>query len=179
MARFAGSALTEDDLYTASSFKRIERAIYDLAGHQREIDLHFEFMAMLIAELKIEVPVIPPQIGRLSNYWHESSELCHVAWPIASQTPELPGKVFEGLTEMVNEVALLNSSIRWFTFHEAAIDQLRRDFVVGKATLDDARAHLRRTGVWAKVEYPDGRPSHFVGEAIPPSQTPSDSSTPE
>lgn len=160
--------LTEDDRHTASSFKRIEKAIYRLAGYQRAIDLQFEFAAMLVAELKIEAQVVPPQMGRLSNYWHECSELCHVAWPIASRTPDIPRMVFEGLIGILDEVTPLNSSIRWITFHEEAIDRLRHDFVEGKATLDDARAHLRRTGIFAVLEYPDGRPSQLVGEAVPP-----------
>ena len=168
--------VTEADLHTASSFKRIERQIYDLAGHQREINLHFEFMAMLVAELKIDVPVVAPQLGRLSSYWHECSELCHVVWPIASSAPQLSQKVFHGLTEMVEEVALPNSSVRWGTFHEEKLDKLRNEFVAGRASLDEARAYLRSVGVWAKVDYPDGRPSHFVGEAIPPSSPPPDSS---
>jgi hypothetical protein len=168
--------ITKDDLHTASSFKRIERQIYELAGHQREINLHFDFIAMLVAELKINVPVVAPQLGRLSNHWHECSELCHVSWPIASRTPELPQKAFHSLSEMVDEVALPNSSIRWFKFHEEKLDQLRSDFVAGKASLDDARAHLRTVGVWAKVDYPDGRPSHFVGEAIPPMSASADPS---
>jgi hypothetical protein len=171
--------LTVEDLHTASSFKRIERAIYDLAGHQREINLHFDFMSMLIKELKIEVPVTPPQMGRLSNYWHESSEFCHISWPISSRIPELPEKVFAKITEMVNEVALLNSSVRWFTLREETIDRLRREYVEGKATLENAREHLRSIGVWAMVKYPDDRPSHFIGEPIPPIAALSVSSEPQ
>src|SRR5512135_1231363 len=34
----------EQDLRDIESFKRVERRIYELAGHQKEIDDHFEFM---------------------------------------------------------------------------------------------------------------------------------------
>lgn len=38
----------EKDLRDIESFKRVERRIYELAGHQREIDGHFEFMRICL-----------------------------------------------------------------------------------------------------------------------------------
>jgi len=53
----------ERDVRDIESFKRIERRIYELAGHQREIDGHFEFMRIVLRALKIDLQIETPNIG--------------------------------------------------------------------------------------------------------------------
>ena len=67
------------ELLNARSFKSIENRIYKLAGHQREIDLRYEFARILIGLLKLNFEFTTPKLGQLSSYWHECSELCHIA----------------------------------------------------------------------------------------------------
>lgn len=47
----------EQDFRDIESFKRVERRIYALAGHQREIDAHFEFMRIVFGAMKIDAPL--------------------------------------------------------------------------------------------------------------------------
>jgi hypothetical protein len=71
--------LEEPDFRTLASFKRLEGRIYELGGHQREIDLHFAFMRIVLKAAKLDATFHTPKIGLLSNYWHNCSEFCHVA----------------------------------------------------------------------------------------------------
>lgn len=61
----------EQDLRDIESFKRIKGRIYELAGHQKEIDGHFEFTRVVLRAMKIDATLHTPQIGRLSSHWHE------------------------------------------------------------------------------------------------------------
>jgi hypothetical protein len=161
-------SLDSDDLRTIASFKRIERRIYDLAGHQREIDAHFEFMRAFVSALKLDGPLRTPHLGRMASYWDDCSELCHIAWPLASGSEEAQREAFSKLEEIAEELKQLVESAGWPILREAGIVDLRDRFVRGEASIEDVNAYMRRVGVWAKVEFPDGRSSQFVGEAIPP-----------
>jgi hypothetical protein len=158
----------EHDLRDIESFKRIERRIYELAGHQKEIDGHFEFMRIVLRALKINSQFHTPNIGKLSNYWNECSELCHIGWPLACSVSEVRKQVFSKLTEISNELEQHVSSLGWPVFHDAAFTELRNQYIAGKVTKEDVRAHIEKTGLWAQAEYPDGRQAHFVGEAVVP-----------
>lgn len=157
----------ERDLREIESFKRVERRIYELAGHQREIDAHFAFMRVVFRALNIDAPFHTPQIGLLSKYWHDCSELCHIAWPLSCAIPGVQTAAFTLLTEVAEVLATYAQSLGWPMLKDSAFTKLRNKFVVGDATVEDVLAHIKRTGVWAKAEYPDERSPHFVGEPVP------------
>ncbi len=157
----------EQDLREIESFKRVERRIYELAGHQREIDGHFAFMRVVFGAMKIDAPFHTPQIGALSKYWHECSELCHIAWPLSCAVPEVRAAAFSMLTEVAEVLSAHVQSLGWPVLKDSAFAELRNRFIAGEATAEDVLAHVQRTGIWARAEYTDGRSSHFVGEPVP------------
>lgn len=159
----------DHDLRDIESFKRVEHRIYELAGHQREIDGHFEFMRVVLGALKINTPLDTPKIGRLSKYWHDCSEFCHIAWPLSCSIPEMRKTAFSILTDVAQSLSTQVASLGWPVLKDAAFAELRRRFLAGELKADDVLAYVKRTGLWAKVEYTDGTPSHFVGEPVPPS----------
>ena len=160
--------LRDGDLRVMSSFKTLERRIYELAGHQREIEAHFQFMRVFLSELKIEVPLETPKIGRLSSAWHDCSEVCHIGWPMESAAEGVAAATLTRLREVAVMLQGYVASLGWPVLSDPPIVKLRNKFVLGQATADDIRKYMREVGVWAKVDYPDGRPSHFIGEAVPP-----------
>lgn len=156
----------EDDLRDIESFKRVERRIYELAGHQLEIDGHFAFMRIVLGAIKIDTPFPTPQISALSKYWHECSELCHIAWPLSCAVPEIRSGAFSMLTEVAEALLIHVKSLGWPVIKDSAFTELRNRFISGKATTEEVLAHLQQTGVWARVKYTDGRPPQFVGEPV-------------
>jgi hypothetical protein len=160
-------SLEGQDLNDTRSFKRVERRIYELAGHQREINGHFAFMRIVLSSLNIDRTLHTPQIGALSRYWDECSELCHIAWPLACTAPEIPKAAFFALTEISETLANYVQSLGWPVLKDPAFAELRNRFIPGTATADDVLAHIQLIGIWAKEEFPDGRAPQFVGEPVP------------
>ena len=161
----------ENDLRDIESFKRVERRIYELVGHQREIDGHFEFMRIVLGAMKIETPLHTPKIVELSKYWHECSALCHIAWPLSCAAPKVRKIAFTMLGETAQSLSTHVNSLGWPVLNDAAFADLRSRFKAGEATKDDVLAHVQRTGLWARAEFRDGRPSQFVGEPVPPGKS--------
>ncbi len=158
----------EEDLKDIRSFKNVEGRIYALAGHQRAIDGHFDFIRIVVDALKVDLPLRTPKIGTLSKYWHTCSDLCHIAAPLSSSVPEIRKAWFASLTEIAESLLDQVRSLGWPVLREAGFAALRTEFVAGHATAEDVRLHLQRIGVWARVEFQDGRQPCFVGQAIPP-----------
>lgn len=159
--------LETQDLLEIESFKRIERRIYELAGHQQKIDGHFAFMRIVLGAMKIDAPFQTPQIGALSKYWHECSDLCHIAWPLSCGVPEVRTVAFARLTEVADVLSKHVESLGWPMIKESAFVELRNKFIAGDASEEDILAHVQRIGIWARVEYSDGSAPHFVGEPVP------------
>ena len=160
--------LEERDLLDIQSFKRVERRIYELAGHQNEIDRHFEFIRIVLGAMEIDAPFYTPNIGNLSRYWHECSELCHIAWPLSCSVTKVRKDVFVNLTEISRSLSAYVSSLGWPVLKDDAFKVLEKNFVAGISSSDDVLAYIQRTGLWARTEFPDGRPSQFVGEPVAP-----------
>jgi len=160
--------LEEQDLRDIESFKRVERRIYDLAGHQKEIDGHFDFMRIVLSAMKIDMPLHTPKIGALSKYWHECSELCHIAWPLSCALPEARKAAYSALTEIAEALAAHVQSLGWPVVRDAAFADLRNRFIAGDSTTEDVLSYIKRTGLWARAEFTDGRAPQFVGEPVPP-----------
>ena len=128
----------EQDLCDIESFKRVERRIYELAGHQRKIDGHFAFMRVVLGAMKIDVPFHTPKIGMLSKYWHECSELCHIAWPLSSSAPELRKASFSALTEIAGSLSVHVQSLGWTVLKDAAFVDLCDRFIAIASRGDSA-----------------------------------------
>lgn len=124
-------------------------------------------MRVVLGSMKIEGLFLTPQIGALSKYWHECSELCHIAWPLSCSVSEVRTTAFSTLTEIAAMLSTHVQSLGWPVLKDAALAELRNKFVSGDATVDDVVAHVQRTGIWARAEYTDGREAHFVGEPVP------------
>ena len=170
-AELLGRKLEEHDLRDIESFKLIERRIYELGGHQKEINGHFEFMRVVLGLLKINGSLVTPNLRQLSKHWDECSELCHIGWSLACGNSQLRTDAFATLKEIQDSLTnQVTGLVTWPTVHDGAFADLRNRFVSGLANCDDVRAYLERIGVWARVEYKDGRASQFVGEPIPPSE---------
>jgi hypothetical protein len=163
--------IEEKDLRDLRKFKRIEKRIYDLAGHQQEIDKHFEFSRVLLKLLKIEEQLPTPKLSLLSKYWAECSELCHIAWSLNSNDAQLAADSHAFLTtigaflaEQVNGLV----ACAWLRVADPDFDLLRKKFIAGQASAEDVQSYLEKVGIWAVIKYNDGRPNEFMGEAIPP-----------
>ncbi len=145
--------VTDDDLRDVASFKALEGRIYELAGHQRQIDAHFEFMRVFLSELKIEAPLEAPKIGRLSAAWHDCSEVCHVGWPMSSAVEGVAAATLTRLRQVLGmpplsvslrERYLLAIDVRWFGSTEQVVK-----FLAGVMASDlpaAGKRHLLYTG---------------------------------
>jgi hypothetical protein len=163
------NGIEERDLCDIKSFKSIQARIYELGGNQKEINALFSFYAILMKILQIPSQIVAPNIGHLQRYWHDCSELCHIAWSIASYDAAVQQEQYLLLSHIQAELQqCMNSIIGWPNISDAAFIELKDRFVAGQAHEEDVRAYLKRTGVWAKYTPSDGRPSSFVGKAIPP-----------
>jgi hypothetical protein len=68
-------------------------------------------------------------------------------------------------SSLVEQVSNLTG---WPNIADSSFDSLKTRFINGWVNAGDVRRHLEERGIWAHIEYKDGRPSEFVGEAIPP-----------
>jgi hypothetical protein len=159
--------LEEKELRDIRSFKGIENRIYELAGHQHEIDGHFAFMRIISRAMKITTEFHTPKIGALAKYWHGCSELCHIAWPLSCTAPEARMAAFSMLTEVAEVLSVHVRSLGWPVLKNAEFAALRDRFIADEATEEDVLTYIRQIGIWAKVEYTDGRESQFFGEPVP------------
>lgn len=164
-ATLLGRKPEADDMKDTDSFKRIERRIYELAGNQKTIDGHFEFMRIVHAALQIDFSFHTPQIGKLSSYWHACSELCHVGWPLACSVKEVRDAALSSLSEIAHELSVHADSLGWPIIQDPTFNELRDQFIRGDASSRDVLAYIKRTGLWAQVELPNGT-ARFVGEAV-------------
>ena len=92
--------LEEKDFRDTKSFNCVQHRIYELAGHEKEINSHFEFMRIVLGAMRIDAPFQTPQIGKLSKFWHECSELCHIGWTLSSSIPEVRKIAYSNLTKI-------------------------------------------------------------------------------
>jgi hypothetical protein len=140
-------------------------------GATSQIDLHFAFMRVVLKALKLDADFQTPNVGFLSKYWHKCSELCHIAWPLSSGTVDSRQQAFLALTEVAQALAIQVRSLGWPILRDATFGALRDEFLAGKASEADVESHVRKRGLWARVEFTDGRPSEFAGEAVLPEKT--------
>lgn len=153
------------------SYKSIEKRIFQIAGHQKEINAKFEFARLLIQALKIPWEIPTPDIRRFSSYWHECSEFCHIAWTLASSNAEIVSMAYNGLltiSDFLNKH--MDGVVLWANMEDKSFRKLQDDFVAGHASAVDVLNHLKKIGFYAVMES-EGGGRKFIGEAIPPSES--------
>lgn len=153
-ATLCSSDSNELDLQNIKSFERLERKIYDLGGHQKEINAHFEFMRVIMEEMKIDLPFHTPNIGRLSKYWHDCSELCHIIWPLSCSVLAARQQAHRILIEVASVLETQIKSLGWPILEHQPFIALRDGFVAGKVSRDDILAWVRENGMSAEIEFP-------------------------
>ena len=164
---------THEELEKLRSFKAVEKKIYELAGHQREIDRHFEFMQIVTDAIQLPLRLQAPSISTLSRHWHLCSELCHIDWPLACSVKELRSEVFSTLGKVEENLVLSVNSLAWPNIKDENFKTIRADYIAERIGADHVRGHLHRIGVWACYKPPgDGEPQ-FVGVPIPEASEPS------
>jgi hypothetical protein len=164
----APGGFEEKSFQSIRSYKSIEKQIFQIAGHQKEINSKFEFARLLIDALKIPWKIQTPDIGRFSSYWHECSELCHIAWTLVAKQQDVADIAFQGLSEIADFLRQhVDGVITWANISNPEFGALQDDFVAGRISVDDVLNHLKKVGVYAVAEN-IGEPRVFIGEAIPP-----------
>lgn len=154
------------DILDAGKFKTMENNIYKLAGHQQELNARYEYTRILTDLLKIPSEIVTPKLGKLSHYWHECSELCHIASSFGLTSPEVASNAYEFLIEVRD---FLGEQVRGLITIGRLPDcsELEKQFIAGEITAEDLKRKISEMGLWARIEYDDGRPNEFVGEAVP------------
>jgi hypothetical protein len=167
-AMLLGRRPVDSDLKTIESFKAIERAIYDLAGHQAQINGHFAFMRIMLDLVQANVPMHTPNISQLSKYWHACSEMCHIAWVLGSAVSEVRADADRTLAEVSKMLSdHLQTASVWPAITHPPIIALRERLIRGEISEDEIRLTLANDGLWAQIEHNDGQ-VQFVGKAVPP-----------
>ena len=160
--------IPEKNFKDLKSFKGIENRIYELGGHQKEIDALFSFHAIVLEMIGIHPP-ITPNVGRLKKHWHACSELCHVAWSVVSGNPDVQKETYVLLVEVCEELGgFISGAVGWPYVKNAAFFELKERFIAGKASSDDVRSYVKKIGAWAKFIPNNGGPAFFVGKPVPP-----------
>lgn len=167
-----GDSEENEFLKEIRSYKRIENKIYQLAGHQKQINARFEFARILLKFLKIEIQLITPQLGKLSHYWSECSELCHISWTIVSRDIGIANQQFTNLKNIAEFIATnLAGLVSWSKIVDLPFCEIEEQYLKGEIIEKDIYKYLQERGIWARIQYDDNRPSEFIGEAIPPSSS--------
>ena len=163
--------LTQNELEMLGSFKAVEKQIYDLAGHQLEINRHFDFMRIVLSALSIPTPLHTPNIGLLSRHWHLCSELCHVSWPLASKVEGLRIKMYTHLCEVSEALKKNTESLGWPLIKDETFNTIRAEYVAGRIDSPAVTDHLNRIGIWAEYQAPGESNARILGTPVPPNST--------
>ena len=160
-----GTGVTFGDTW---KFDVVRRRIIEVAGHEGKINLQFEFMRIVLREMRIDQVLHSPQLGLLQSKWHECSAYCHVAWPLDSSVPEMRQQAFGRLTYTSAVIWQHVNSLDWPRLIDKNIVELRDRFADGSATELDVQTYIRRTGVYATHMPLGGGSTEFIGTAVPP-----------
>ena len=169
LARIRGDQLLAEDYAAIRSFDRMERRIYDLEGHQLELDRKVAFSNVLLEQLKVETRIQAINLGRLRRSWHESSELCHVSWSLLADSPNQEAIIadkYRAMSEIRQFVrAIIDKGIGWPRIADPTFADLQERYATGTANDDDVRAWTRERGIYA-TESKSGV-TEFVGTPVP------------
>ena len=162
--------LTHEEAESIGTYKKLERRLYELGGHQKQIDGHFAFLRSVMNVMKIPGNLPTPNLGVLSEHWHACSEVCHVSWPLGCSADSYREVVFQKLSEVRDTVAPLveGDMLGWPVIHDPTFASIRDGFIAGTASEAEVVAYSETHGLWARLYDKDDNPVRFVGEAIPP-----------
>ncbi len=126
------------------SFKSVETKIYELAGHQRLINGHFEFHRIVNHVLGLPGTLPTPDLPRFAKYWHLCSEVCHISWTQRAENDGVRRKTYESLVEVRDLLTphFAPGSWSWPVIKDQAFQVLRDSFVAGKKSAADVEAYL-------------------------------------
>jgi hypothetical protein len=154
--------------------KKLENRIYKIAGHQREIDARIRLSEILFEMLGKPGTLARPNLGELARDWQYCSEFCHTGWTLRSSTMSEAeaGAAFKRLGEIAETLsAQVQQLVSMPRLNDPDFVELEKQFLAGQASEEDIRTFLRRRGVWARIERPDGS-AEFFGTAVPPAGDP-------
>ncbi len=170
--QLAGDDPLHGDVRTLRSFKSIEKKIYELAGNQLLINRHYDFIRCFFESLGLGIHCPTPTVGKLAGHWHSCSELCHISWTLFAGESGNSDLAFTELTKinlyLIDQASGITNWPKLPKSESLEYASLIDRFMSGEAGIDDVKTYIKKNGIWAKVDYPDGRPSHFVGTPVPP-----------
>lgn len=159
----------EAELLEIGSFNKIEARIYELAGHQRKIDKGFEFAELLCRFLGITLSLAKPNIPLLKKHWHTCSEVCHIGWALASQSPEVIASTFAELQKARIEVAAMAAGYSAIPRLDGPrMHKLQRDYIDGAITEEDVRAFVVSEGLKAEYQATPSASAVPIGSPLQP-----------
>jgi len=158
----------EAELLAIGSFNKIEARIYELAGHQRQIDRALAFAQLLCGLLGIVVPQGRPSMPTLRKHWHTCSEVCHIGWALVA--PEAPVGVdtYKELRSAHADVLeMANGYNAMPRLNNPGLHALQRGYIEGTVSDDDVRSYVAREGLKAEYIPPGASAGTPIGKAIP------------
>jgi len=133
------------------AFKSIESRIYELAGHQREIDRSIEFIELMCSMIGITLPQGRPNLPILKKHWHSCSEMCHVGWALACTSPEVGPQSHTVLVKVAADLEhMVKGMVGLPKIHDAATKEIKQAFIAGTITADEAKSRLSERGLHAE-----------------------------
>lgn len=163
--------LTAEDWNTLQSFGKMEARIYQLEGHQRQLDRKIELSNLMLEALQLHWRLQPINLGELRRAWHECSELCHITWSLIAATPAAESArqgVFGGLLKVQATLrSIVDRGIAWPKLEDPSFVELQERFINEQATKSDILEWFASHGLWARTVTPDGT-ADFTEIAIPP-----------
>lgn len=156
----SGETLKEADLRVVNKLKNIQGRVYRLVGNQREIDLHIEYINILLEALGQPFEIAKVDLGKAMRHWHQCSEVCHmqISAEHSWQDAAFRQSVYDELVEVKEflRVILSTNLLTWAKAADGLGRELRDSYVQGRAAKDDILQKLREIGVWARVIDADG-----------------------
>jgi hypothetical protein len=162
---------TEAELSDIGAFKSIENRIYQLAGHQREIDRSIEFSELMCSMLGLTLPKGRPNLPMLKRHWHSCSEMCHIGWALACVSPEIGHQSHAVLVAVMTDVdEMLKGTLGIPKIHDAITKEVERAFIAGQITPEEAKRRLSERGLQAEFTPVAGAAPVPLGVAVLPTQ---------
>lgn len=158
----------EAELMNIGAFKSIEGRIYELAGHQREINRSIDFIELMCGMVGINLPIGRPNLPVLKKHWHSCSEMCHIGWALACIAPEVRIQSHAVLVKVAADLEeMLNGMLGLPKIHDAATKEIERAFVAGTITADEAKRQLAKRGLCAELTPKPGDDPISMGTDVP------------
>ncbi len=161
--------LNESNIKDVRSYKRMQNKIFQLGGNQKQIKKHFEFMQLILDNLKIDTKLVIPDLGKLHNHYDSCSELCHVTWTITPKDRKFQKQVFSELEYIESTLSSYTKGLTSFpTIADENFREVQKKFISEEIGSSDVLKYLQKIGVWAVKSDNKGKNREFVGIPIEP-----------